>query len=485
MKNKSIQQLLLSSRPKGAHGNQAFVERTMQAVREAGTAEAFNVALRYAERLPKRSLFMRYRHLPKYAMVLVAVAGILLVSGTAYAAIHWLEPLVNITSSSIDKQENKREYRVDVKNCGIEVGGETVDNGHQVFEVANDVKLSDAQIKKVIGDSCNYQQMLDTMNTRWPNDPRWPINPPVGESFTSIEPGTGGNNVLNDPWIGTITGLNSGHIQITATLYEEYTGPSVVYAGQTVPDPATMYKYYPTGKKVVHDLDLAPDAQVVDSGRDSSVSQLKVGDTVLFMSEVQRTVIAGGHWSDPSSVKVARLIKADIDPANVMNMGVGNPLIVGGINRLEGCQGNGKYLCLASKPEDIEYGLVYSYTGNTETPTPSKLFTGNEKYFRKDIDLNKAASDYYHQIDGRVTAIDGASITLQPRGKTGTFTVTFPYDAVKAYNQSTPLHLDVGDMVTAGYMQKSDEDHTQIKPGDVMSLSLVERRMPDGTLVKY
>ena len=486
MKNKSIEQLILASRPQRTPGNAAFVERTMRAVRRAGTDQAFETALYNANKSKRVSLLTRFKHLPKYTMVAVAAVGILLVSGTTYAAIRWLEPIINITGSTIESQENKRLYTMDVKNCGIEVGGETVDNGHQVFEVANDVKLSDMQIKKVISDSCTYQQMLDMMNTRWPNDPRWPVNPAAGQVFTSIEPGTGGNNVLNDPWIGKITGLSDGHIQITSTLYEEYTGPSVIYPGQNMPDPATLYKYYPKGKQVVHNLDMASSVEVVDNGHDSSVGQLKVGDTVLFMSEVQRTVESSGHWSDPQSVKVTRLIKAGIDAANVMNMGVGNPAIVGGVTRLEGCQNNGQYLCVAPKEEGLNHDLIYSYTSNTETPTPDRRFTGNEKYLRTDINMNnKDAGRYFHTIEGRVTKLDGNKLLLLSRGKVIIFTVELPYDAASSFNQTQKLHIATGDMLTVNYIQQPQQVHTEVHPQDVMNVSLLERRMPDGSLVKY
>lgn len=455
-----------------------FTQQVMGAiVADAPTHDSRNVI---------KEFYMRLLRLPKLALVAVAVAGVGSVSAGAYAAIQWLVPEVNITHITQANDDNKREFTVSVKDCGVIVGGATVSDGIQHYEVAKGSTLTNDQVVKVLKDTCNFQQVLQMVNNRW-HDPMPPISPKPGTVFSTIMLGEGLQNVLNDPSIGTVAAIDGSSITINSTVYQEYDGPSVFYPGQKIPDMNTLTKYFPNGKLLSRTFPLAATPEVVDNGQDVPISQVKPGDTVFFLTESQHTVQANGIWGPNQNTQVIRLIKTDIDPAYVQTgMGIGNPAIVGPIAQLQQCQGNSKYLCVGdSRTSYLQYKPVYAVPSQADV-MPGQGFDDNNKYFRKDLDLSKAsAGDLFHEIEGRITAIVGNTVTFQSRGTVTNFSLTLPYDVVTAFNKGHTQKVSVGDLVNIDYLQATNENHTIIKSGDVTSFSLVLRQLPDGSLVQY
>lgn len=433
-----------------------------------------------------KEFYMRLLRLPKLALVAVALTGAGSISAGAYATYQWLVPEVNITHITQANDDNKREFTVSIKDCGVIVGGATVSDGIQHYEVAKGSNLTNDQVIKVLKNSCNFQQVLQMVQTRW-HDPMPPLNPKPGTIFSIVMLGQGLQNVLNDPSIGTVAAIDGSNITINSTVYQEYDGPSVFYPGQKIPDMSTLTQYFPNGKLLSRTFPLAGSTEVVDNGQDVPMSQVKPGDTVFFLTESQHTVQSNGTWGPNQNTQVIRLIKTDIDPAYVQTaMGIGNPAIVGPIAQLQQCQGNGQYLCVGDgKTGYLQYKEVYAVPSQADV-MPGQGFDDNNKYFRKDLDLTKSnAGDLFHEIEGRITKISGNTITFQSRGTVATFNLTLPYDAVTAFNKNHTQKVSVGDMVNVDYLQATNENHTVIKSGDVTSFALVLRQLSDGSLVQY
>ncbi|HSX17077.1 MAG TPA: hypothetical protein VLH86_03190 [Patescibacteria group bacterium] len=429
---------------------------------------------------------MRLLQLPKAALIGLAIVAAGTGTAAAYSAYTWLVPKINILGITAHNDDNKREFVVNIADCGVMVGGEAASNGqNQRYEVSPDAHLSDAQVMKVLQNSCDYQQILDMMNNHWKEDAQI-MGQHAGDAIDITTAGAGGENVINDPWVGKITALDASHISIDSTVYQQYNGKNVYMPGETVPDASTLTTYYPHGKTISRTLELKPGADVVYNGNTIARDQLKVGDTIVFISQIKGT-IGTGYTRNITSTQVAHIIKTDIDPAYVQPMWVGDPSIVNAIARLDTCPGNSGYLCLASKSMQLHFQTVYSYTGNTETsPTPDSRFVGNEKYFRADINLNSSDSGKnYRAIEGRIASLNGSKMTLLSRGKVQSFTVTLPYDAVAQFNQTAKQKVAVGDYVQVNYMQKDTEDHTIIKASDIMGLSQLQRQLGDGSYAKY
>ncbi|HYH75223.1 MAG TPA: hypothetical protein VD735_04665, partial [Candidatus Saccharimonadales bacterium] len=400
-----------ASKPKGV-GNASFVTRTMQAVLQAQGRQDFETTLAASVTPQKESLFTRFKHLPKVAMVAIITGSLVILSGSAYAALRWLEPHINILGFTAQNEDAKRQYTVAVKDCGI---------------------------------------------------------------------------VRNDPPFGTVTAITPTTITIAATTYQGFEQPDSIAPGTPVGDYEQFYKYYPQGKTLTHVLPFAKNAEALHNGKPIALSDLKVNDTVYFESTNTRIVQADGTWGKQTDIQAAHIIKTDIRPQYVMNIGVGNPAYVGGTNRLTTCQGNDGYLCVSGKPTDwLHYRTLYAYTPTNESPLQQDTrFTGNERHFRTDLNPNsEQGAKAYRTIEGRVSAVSGNKITFKARGKQAAITVTLPPTAF-ATAQTKKDKPQQGDFIVLGYMQTDDEDHTAIQSRDLMTMQLLERRRADGSLKKY
>lgn len=434
-----------------------------------------------SERL--QTLFVQLLRLPKFALLILAVVVAGSLSTGVYAAYQWAIPKISILFVNPNNDHNNREFLVNVEDCGVMVGGETANNGAQRFEVSRQANLSDEQVMRVLQNSCQYQQALQFMNTEWSDGGAPPEGVP-GQVITLRAPGAGGFNIKNDPWFGTVTALSDTQITIESTIYSFYNGPKFIPAGDPIPDFNKLTEYYPGGKSLTRTFDLVAAPEIVENGQPVNRDQLKVGDRVLFMSEVARTILPDLSWSEPTSIRVIRLMKTAIEPEYVQPFGIGNPSIVGAIARLDGCQGNGDYLCVVAKHEYLRYKMIYLVQQMSEA-APDPRFDGNEKYLRSDINNQNMSGEHFHQIEGRLLSIDGTAVTLQARGKADTFKVTLPYDAVKKFNETQDSQVKVGDMVQINYAQQPAEDHRTVNSGDILSFALLQRQQGDGSLVSY
>lgn len=429
-----------------------------------------------------QNTFVRFSVLPKFALIVLAVIGMGSAGSVAYAAYQWIAPRIAITNINPNNDDNKREYTLDVQDCGLMVGGQTADNGTERYEVAKGVNLSDEQVKKVITESCKYQRLLEFAQKLPTESPNREAKP--GDTITLLEFGAGGENVINDPSYGEVTAITDKTVTIASTVYRQYNGPSVIRADEPIPDFNKLTEYFPEGKVITRTFNLAADAKVYENGEVVDKERLRVGDEVLFMARVKRTVLSEESWSKPFDVQVVQLVKSDIDLAYVRPMSVGNPAIIGAVTRLGTCQGNANYLCVASKSQHLRYTMIYLVRQLTDAP-PDGRFIGNEQYFRTDITPFTMKPEHFHQIEGRITAIDGQTITLRARGKPEMFTVKLPYDAIKIFNDSHKKSIVVGDMVQLNYAQQLYENHQFVSPGDIINFALLERELPDGTMEKY
>jgi|GEM_PF-2307875 len=416
-----------------------------------------------------REVHMKLLRLPKFALIALVILAAGTVTTAGYAAVNWLIPKITVLDISSNNDDNKREFLMDVKDCGVMVGGQTADNGKQRYEVAKDANLTDEQVFKVINNSCKYQQF-----SRF--DP-WKDN---------SMPGAGASNITNDPSIGTITAMDESHVTIKSKVYQDYTGPDSIPAGQPVPDFETFVTHYPKGKELTRTFTLSPQADVYADGKPVLRSELKVGDNVYFLSVAKsydNPASFGDKYGLPTTV--LHFVKTDIDPTYVQPAMMGDPSIVNAVTRIVGCQGNGQYLCVDGMKMNMPSKMVYAANVMQDLPAEySDTFKDNKKYFRTDID-DMHAGDKYHHIEGRITKMDGTHLELRSRGKVDTFSVTLPYDAVKQFNQTAKQKLSVDDYVKVDFYQNPNEGLTTVKSTDIVGLTLLLRQLGDGTYVKY
>lgn len=113
----TIEQCLIDAGDHLPHGNSAFVETTMQAIRKKQVSETFASVLRRTNATKKERFIMKLKHLPKAAIMGLAVAGVLVVSGSAFAAYQlWLSPSASLEGAK-QNQYGRTEALVKLQHC--------------------------------------------------------------------------------------------------------------------------------------------------------------------------------------------------------------------------------------------------------------------------------------------------------------------------------------------------------------------------------
>ncbi len=458
------------------HGNKKFVAETMKAIKKAQTHETFEGVIRRTNVTKKEHLYMKIKHLPKVALVALVIMAILSTGAVAYAAYHWLEPKITILNETKENDDKKREYSVNIENCGIVVGGTPIGNGVQGFEVLKDSKLTQAQIEKVLKDTCVYQQILEFSQKHWQSDTQ--RNVKKGESVVTY-----GNYDQRKYDIGKVISIDDSSLSIETTVYSEL--PDVKLGDTITPENVTS-TFYPNGKKVISRYKLATSPEFWYHDAQITKNNIHTGDIISVVIRNHNMATSDNYMTDLmlGDTEVAGIIKTDIDTAYTQSLPfVGDPLKAGQVFKLVGCQGSGQYICLSTNSPTLHTEAIYADSRSREDVAPWEKIENADKYIRKDIPENPTG--YFHTVEGRIAKINGNKFSLYSRGKVQKITVELPYDVLAAYNRSHTTQAQEGSFIQINYLQKPGENQTKIKPQDINRMSLIQYQLPNGSYVKY
>lgn len=488
--NRSIDQKLVESRDESLPSdNEAFVAHTMSAVQARSSSETFQRVLRTTDsnsketfRMKLKKPFIRMKTLPLFVVVPGLLLGTSAVGATAYVAYQWIIPKVVVKDIQEKNDDNRKQFTVD-QQCGNFATGTDLK-----FELAQYSQLSDDEVYKVFENSCKYDALSAFIDSKWSSDND-------AESFAHKKAGDVTNiyehsnlfagSVVANPifgfTIGKITAIENGQLTLTVTLYKVDNS-----AGSYGHPEINTFDYYPEGKEFTRTLALAADLEVWQDGQQLKAVDLAVGDAVQLVTRaVYELQDSGGQLGLGALLRneVAAAIKTDIDTRYLtsgFNSGVGDPKIVDQVAALSPCMGFEAYSCAGSG--SLAGGAVY---GSDLQDDPDR------KYLRTDI---KEKGLNPRQLQGRIKSIDGKLITLQARGKNDIFTIELPYDVVALHNdkvargdvtEAMAPAIEAGDLLDVVFMQADDENHLQIKPGDIEFISTIMQTKSDGSRVKY
>lgn len=153
----NIEQALIASAKDKT--NSVFTKRVMTSISKNKVVEPHN----------RKSFFNKIWHLPRYAIIAMAVLLTALASGTAYAAYQlWLAPSAQITSSS-QNQYNRKEVVVGFQNCGKTASAK--------YEVKSGNLLSDTEVAHLLQARCEILTITNWANKQWEsNTPTKSVN---------------------------------------------------------------------------------------------------------------------------------------------------------------------------------------------------------------------------------------------------------------------------------------------------------------------
>lgn len=234
MKYPNLEFSLIHAVPESVIIDTAFTDRVMASLPSRKTLS------RHVHRTHKRSLLSRLRHLPKFAVILLAIALLLTISGATYAIVETIKQMnVTVNQSGINNF-GREEFTVSFDSCAEEKKAGTT------YELKKDSGLSAAEGAKVIQARCD----LDLIESWLQKDQAASGQAKYGQLHAVAS---------TQGIVGTLTGPASTSITLHA---------------------AAAF----TGEEHEQTFTLPEGARVVDATKVVDRSTLKPGDTLLYFS---------------------------------------------------------------------------------------------------------------------------------------------------------------------------------------------------------
>lgn len=159
MKNYRFDAKLIAARPVEYAVNAEFTDTVMKAIEHP---EILSAHVRRMGGNKKETLFMKFKHLPKFAIVLIAIASLAAVSGTAYAAYHLLWEKPQLTISQPETSVSGRdEVSLSFAKCGKDVQATR-------YELKKNATITVEEIPAVLNARCELDAINSWAQTEYP-----------------------------------------------------------------------------------------------------------------------------------------------------------------------------------------------------------------------------------------------------------------------------------------------------------------------------
>jgi len=140
--------LIAAARPEKSHPRAEFTDRVMQSI---ASPEILSSQIRRMNDTKKETFIMKLRHLPKFAIVAIAVGALLLLSTGVYATYQLLWPKPEVTVSAPTTSQNGREeVAISFAQCGDTAMA-------QRFELKRNAIITSDQIAGVVKGQCELK----------------------------------------------------------------------------------------------------------------------------------------------------------------------------------------------------------------------------------------------------------------------------------------------------------------------------------------
>lgn len=431
MKEFDLEFYLVQAAPQGGPTDTIFTERVMQSI-------SMSSVMRSTNKSSEQSLLFRLRHLPKFAVVILAIATLFTLSGVTYAIVETIKQVnqnVKIEKSGVNEQ-GRKQLSVAFDNCA-----EQKENG-TTYELKKDSGLSAEDGAKVLQAKCER----DIIAAWVKKDPTFSASYKTGGTDQTGGPQFGFVDLRLDGFVGTYKGISDASISI-----HSITAFGSTSSDQTLPLPANTR--------------FIKDNAVVDQ----KTLDLKSGDTVLYFSP-QRPGSRLQH--DPDNVAIFKLsLEAKYYSLDMESF----------VRARQPCENNPSVTCLTSNSINMVYLGV----------TRGDAIMGiNEGQYSKMIQ-GKVLS--WNNTEFKVDAGGGAIYTFHTnKNIIDTYNQTTVYglkslDTIYANTDPNALKIGVGDTIEISYQEDNAKSARVLEWSQVYGINLmVERTTKDlSVLSKY
>lgn len=230
----TLEQLIIASHAGHEHDTQ-FTKQVMTSIKRTTPSGALFVT--------KPSVWTRLRHLPKFAVIALALLGLTVASGTVYAIYTlWPKSTVTVTSPE-ENQFGRTQFSVSLENC--------VGVNQASYEIKRGSTLQNDEVPKVLQARCERDVI-----EKWANDSGILDRDQRGGSPRMYQNGEVTEYDNMSMVASVASGLNGETITLTGDEWNSPKGP----------------------------LPLAPDAKFYSAGEEIEHQDIKPGDAVLFVT---------------------------------------------------------------------------------------------------------------------------------------------------------------------------------------------------------
>lgn len=334
MKHAAFEIRLIAAAPINGPVDRQFTDRVM---RKIHIIQIATEPVHSAEQ-PRGSFMAWLHHAPKFAVIALALAALVVLGGTSYALYKafWSQPHVSVTAPTTN-QYGRTQVAASLKNCGNQSAAVT-------FEIKTGSTLDPSEIGKILQARCELTAVNDWSNAN------------QGQSNAAKKPTEGTSQssmIMVSPVASKVASINDTSLSLTG-------GPTT---------PATP-------------LTLTDQTQYIVNNEPSTRDQIHPGDTVLYIQDLtmKNVTTKSGTSYNTSGTPIARkttyVIKVDL-PYEYYGPSKQNQ-----IAQRQACIGNPQDSCVQMATVDLYnsssadalnpgnemrsiQGIVTEYSGNT------------------------------------------------------------------------------------------------------------------------
>ena len=397
MKDEHLNGLLIEARPKGYISNHVFTDQVMNSLQPPAI---FTRQIRKMNVNKKETFIMKFKHLPKFALVAIVLAALAVTGGTTYALYKalWEQPSVTVNESTTN-QFGRTQVVASFKNCSNQ-------SDQTTFEIKRGSTLDPSEIGKILQARCEIEALREWSGAnKFPGGPDPSIREAEGTSSTVM--------VTVSPVASKIVSLDSTKLMLTG---DEYNTPK-------------------------EPLVLTSETQYIVEGQQVSAEVIKPGDNILYLTDQTNTFVTkkvdNGYDTTSSVTKevTTGVIKVDL-PLEYYGTGKQNQ-----IAEREPCMNNRQDSCLRTS-------AIVLYED----------FSGSLQGFDDPNNLIKE----YRDIQGIL--IEHTAEVVKIQSSSGRiFTLTTPSDIITDYNQNQSanhngIKVELGDLLMVHYIVDKTDD---------------------------
>lgn len=408
MKDSRFDALIIAARPKNYQVNANFADTVMAAIY---SSEILSSQIRKKGVNKKETLFMKVRHLPKFAVIAIAIGALLVISGTAYATYQllWPKPHVEV-SQPTTSQSGRQQVAISFEQCGA-------DDLASHYELKSNATITIEQVPMVVKARCELNAIGTWADATFPHD----------DTFASLNTAREYDKVLLSTSMAT-------HIKSSDAS-------SMTFAGLT--------KYNQTDTS----LAVTSKTRFIANGQDVSAKDITFNDPVMYITSqvthmTQSADCTPEHCSSsgkPVSTELLAVVKLNLPFEDY------DQLAWQSLTEIDTCSGNPNDACLSGFAGAID------------------LYQGDGTFKNAD-DSMKEIQGVVTQLNGASTTIRSSSGTLFTI-VTPTDVVT-TYNAQKAaqyYNNQT---VKVGSSLVVHYVESTSEHTHTLNATSLSSVQL-------------